>query len=222
MMIAEDAVLHRMQRAFRQVLNAFAHPGLVYEIELTAENQARPASLTGAQETAVRLFVDQAVTFAVVDAEEDTLASYLTSETHAVRVPVPRANFIVIPHRADSRLANRAVFEAAGGTLLSPEAGATVILGCMRLSQENDHTSLYKVAVSGPGVKEVNAFYVDRADWALARTARKDEFPCGIEILLVDNQGNVVAIPRSSQIELSHQALDAVCDSRDVDAQEVC
>lgn len=56
------------------------------------------------------------------------------------------------------------------------------------------------VEVRGPGVADVNRFAVDRVDWARARDARRDEFPCGIEIVLVDPAGRVVAVPRSSRV----------------------
>ena len=59
MMIREDAELHRAQRAFRSVLDAFARPGTVQSIELAPGNPARPAALDAALEAATRLFVDQ-------------------------------------------------------------------------------------------------------------------------------------------------------------------
>ena len=85
MMIREDAELHRAQRAFRSVLDAFARPGTVQSIELAPGNPARPAALDAALEAATRLFVDQAVTFCVADSETDATTAYLTSETHARR-----------------------------------------------------------------------------------------------------------------------------------------
>ena len=43
--------------------------------------------------------------------------------------------------------------------------------------------------------------YVSQAEWAHARAERADEYPCGIEILLVDGEGNVAALPRTTRIE---------------------
>ena len=207
MMIREDAELHRAQRAFRSVLDAFARPGTVQSIELAPGNPARPAALDAALEAATRLFVDQAVTFCVADSETDATTAYLTSETHARRAPLRDADFVVVPARADAQTAREAVAEACRGTLTSPEKGATVLMGCARLAEVPEdgqvaEPAVHVVALRGPGVERGNRFAVDRADWLRARDARGDEFPCGIEIVLVDPDGRVVAVPRSSRATL--------------------
>ena len=207
MMIREDAELHRAQRAFRSVLDAFARPGTVQSIELAPGNPARPAALDAALEAATRLFVDQAVTFCVADSETDATTAYLTSETHARRAPLRDADFVVVPARADAQTAREAVAEACRGTLTSPEKGATLLMGCARLAEVPEdgqvaEPAVHVVALRGPGVERENRFAVDRADWLRARDARGDEFPCGIEIVLVDPDGRVVAVPRSSRATL--------------------
>ncbi len=206
-MIREDAGLHRAQRAFRSVLDAFARPGTVHVVEPAANSPARPVALGASLEAVVRLFVDQAVTFCVADAESDATAAYLTGETHARRFPVREADFVVVPARADAQTAEEAVAQACRGTLVSPEKGATVLVGCARLASADEaagecggEPALHVVEVRGPGVADVNRFAVDRVDWARARDARRDEFPCGIEIVLVDPAGRVVAVPRSSRV----------------------
>lgn len=208
MMIVENADLHRMQRTFRSVLDAFAHPGTVQSIEPAPDNPLRPAALDAALESAVRLFVDHAVTFGVADGESDALAAYVSGETHSSRASVPDAEYVVVPARADACTAHRAVAEACRGTLIAPEKGATLLMGCTQLAEagsgscegKGDGPAMFAMEVRGPGVRDVNRFAVDRIEWARARAARNDEFPCGIEILLVDADGRIVAIPRSSQV----------------------
>ena len=205
MTIREDADLHRAQRAFRCVLDAFAHPGTVHRLAPAPENPASPVALDASLELVVRLFVDQAVTFCVADSESDAVAAYLTSETHARRVSLRDADFVVVPARADAQTASEAVAEACRGTLVSPEKGATLLMGCARLadvpeSGEVTEPAVHVVALQGPGVEHENRFAVDRVDWLRSRDARGDEFPCGIEIVLVDPAGRVVAVPRSSRV----------------------
>lgn len=208
MMIMENADLHRMQRTFRSVLDAFAHPGTVQSIEPAPDSPLRPVALAATLESAVRLFVDHAVTFGVSDGESDALATYVSSETHAARVSAPDAEYVIVPARADACAAYRAVAEACRGTLIAPEKGATLLMGCTRLVEAecascegaDADPTMFTVEVRGPGVRGVNRFAVDRVEWARARAARNDEFPCGIEIMLVDADGHVVAIPRSSQV----------------------
>ena len=202
MTIREDADLHRAQRAFRCVLDAFAHPGTVHQLVPAPENPASPVALDASLELVVRLFVDQAVTFCVADSESDAVAVYLTSETHARRAPLRDADFVVVPARADAQTASEAVAEACRGTLVSPEKGATLLMGCARLagvpeSGEVTEPAVHVVALQGPGVERENRFAVDRVDWLRARDARGDEFPCGIEIVLVDPEGRIAADPAS-------------------------
>ena len=154
MTIREDADLHRAQRAFRCVLDAFAHPGTVHRLAPAPENPASPVALDASLELVVRLFVDQAVTFCVPDSESDAVAAYLTSETHARRVSLRDADFVVVPARADAQTVYEAVAEACRGTLVSPEKGATVLVGCARLadapeSGEVSQPAVHVVALQG-------------------------------------------------------------------------
>ncbi len=238
MTISNSAELHRRQQAFRSLLDAFAQPGTVHQVALEEPRRTRPIMIDGALEALVRLFVDQAVSFGVADSEPEEAEQYFASETHAKRATCREAEFVVVPARADAETARDAVLEACRGTLISPEKGATAFIGCAHIladsagdshegeasaasaagSELDDMSSkepLHRVEVRGPGVRDVNRFAVDRVAWAEARAARKDEFPCGIEIVLVDAAGNFTAIPRSARLVVDGDAIVGRADARD-------
>lgn len=198
--IAEEVSPHCMQRAFRQVLDAFSHPGTVRRIEPEPARAESPETFGASLETLVRLFVDQAVSFCVRDREPHEEERYLVSETHAPCVPCRKAGFIVVPAHAGTTIMREAVLEASRGTFLAPEGGATMLMGCEHIAVAGAEVSrtLSTVEVRGPGVADVNRFEIDQTAWAEARAERDDEYPCGIEIVLVDAVGNLVAVPRSS------------------------
>ena len=60
-------------------------------------------------------------------------------------------------------------------------------------------STVWKIA--GPGVDGMASIVCDRGDVLQARLERGDEFPCGIDVVLVDGAGHVAAIPRSSLVE---------------------
>lgn len=202
MIVVEGASLHLMQRAFRHVLDAFARPGTVQRLPVELSRDGGPLEFGAPLETLVRLFVDQAVSFCVEDADSNAAERFLVSETHAVRMPCQEADFVIVPARADVQTVRNAVLEASRGVLASPEKGATVLMGCERIEAAGQRAGvpLPVVEVRGPGVADVNRFGIDRIAWADARAGRDDEYPCGIEIVLVDAEGDLVAIPRSARL----------------------
>ena len=226
-MVKDEEELHRLQRAFREVLDAYARPGTVHRIEAMPENAARPAEMDGCLETAVRLLVDQAVTFCVADAAPEAAAAYIADETHARRRAASDADYLVVLPRGAAEDEERAVREARPGTPVSPETGATVVVGCSRLAawpaqgEAGFAGSLHVVEVRGPGVRDANRFLVDRADWVAARAGRRDEFPCGVEIMLVDGEGRMVAVPRSAAVTVVPKPAPVPVPEQ-ASAQEVC
>lgn len=214
--------LHMMQRAFRATLDAFARPGSVHKIEPFSDEDPGHSALNAYLETAVRLFIDQAVTFAMIDSDSDQVAAYLVRETHAKKTAVQKADFVIIPSNTGSAREFEAIRSAQAGDLVSPEKGALIIMGvsCItdqpflpemdmssrflllsRASEaESEAENLKIFEVSGPGVVGSAQFALDRDAWAHARMARGDEFPCGVDILFVATDGTIVAIPRSSKV----------------------
>ena len=164
-MIANNVETHVAQRAFRQVLEAFARPGTVGQID-TFPKSGETAPVPGYFETAVRLFVDQAVTFCAVGAASHDVACWLTVQTHAKQVQTQEADFVLVDSISEV-----------------PAKGLT------------------RLGLLGPGIEKTAELYVSQVEWVHARAERADEYPCGIEILLVDGEGNVAALPRTTRIE---------------------
>lgn len=197
-MIAQDSEVHRMQRAYRCVMEAFARPGRI-QVLPAVENDPAPCGLAETLDTLVRMFVDQATTFFLCGHDEDQRA--IAAETGSRAAEVSSAAFVIVPQEANDEARWHAIERACCGTLIAPEKGATVLCACKRLSNEPQE-GMHAFAATGPGIEEIDRFYVDTDVWAKARFARGDEYPCGIEIILVDDAGRIVAIPRSCTITI--------------------
>lgn len=199
-MIAENKAMHAVQLAFRQTMDAFARPGTVRRFEVDDRWGSSAAGMSAPLEGLVRMFVDQAVDFAVAGGDSRT-ERFVVEETRSRATELAEAAFVVVP-KADEEALAQAVAAAHGGSFLAPEKGATVLAAVGLLSQEPVEGAA-RIEVEGPGVKGVQAFYADSLAWVEARRARGDEYPCGIEIALVAQDGSLVAIPRSSSVRVA-------------------
>lgn len=195
-MISQNSEIHRIQRSFRCVMDAAAHPGRMLTLPVDA---GRPVvtGLDASLDTVVRVFVDQAVSFAYLgDAVRERAIS---SETRSHAMGVAQAQFVIVEAGAGDSSVEYAIGRAHCGTLLAPERGATVVVGCGALSSDCEDGSI-GFAVSGPGVAGENVFFCDSDAWWRSREDRHDEYPCGIEVVLVDVRGRIVVIPRTSKV----------------------
>lgn len=210
-MISNNRETQLLQRAFRNLMNALARPGLIGDVEpLMRVGEIEEAPLPPCFEMVVRTLVDQAVTFAVSGSKEQEATRWVSLQTHSHATELELANFVLVPDVAHSALCRDAVFKAFEGTLVEPEKGATIIIACGALAGERipgdelgpvapgDKT--YRITAKGPGIKDTHTFYVDRVDWLEARKERGDEYPCGIDVFLVDAEGHVMGIPRTTII----------------------
>lgn len=194
--------IHRIQHSFRALMNGMAYPGTVRQLEVQNAPSHQFPYISNALATLITMLIDQATTFVVADEAEAELSHTIASETHGKSVPVDVAQFIIIPMHAAPEYVERAIELARSGSLLSPETGATIFIECESIENANALSGT-RVSVTGPGVESSNAFSVSRVNWAHARARKNDEFPCGIDIVLVDPNGNLVAIPRTSELTLN-------------------
>ena len=157
-MIAHNRETQLLQRAFRNLMNACARPGLLGDIEplaRTGEDAALPACF----DMVVRTLVDQAVTFTVLGSRATEANTWISLQTHSHTAEVTQSDFVLVPDVANSSACREGVLKACAGTLIEPETGSTE-----------------------------------------ARSERGDEYPCGIDVILVDEQGHVVAVPRTTKV----------------------
>lgn len=190
-------------------MDAIARPGCLKALKLPEHTGELEKVLGGPLATLVSIFIDQAVTFAIAAEDAAGLSDTIAAETHAWPTTLDQAAFAILPHGTNDRITADALAAVSAGSLISPEMGATVLIGCERLvssdhevSEHDEFDSLQWVSIEGPGVKDAHVFGIDCAEWAWARNRRADEFPCGIDIVLADKLGQVVAIPRTSFVSL--------------------
>lgn len=191
------------QQAFRAVMDAMARPGLAR----TLVPMPRPTLANAWLETLTQMLIDNSCTFCVAAGDEHALAEALSLRSYAVQAPSEEAHFAVITADASEERCSETLSALSGGTDASPERGATALIECTTLEAYGATTPTEIAAgttcfaVSGPGVASRHFFCVTNPWWHEIRERRNDEFPCGIDLILIDATGCLVALPRTARLE---------------------
>ena len=215
--LERDAVLDErafcLQQAFRALLDAMARPGEVAELPAataTAEADARAAGLFSATVTVADVLLDAATSVAVAGERGSDAERVLSRRAHVLSAAADDAPYAILPLDVDGAEACAFVSCLTSGTLVDPHLGATCVVECGTLLGTDaagartgsvsgaQHAGLWEL--SGPGIKDTARFACDRGEALQARIERADEFPCGIDLVLVDRASHVVAVPRSSAL----------------------
>ena len=198
--------VHDPQAAFRILLDAFARPGTVHDLAPLARRLpgAEDATAVGAWGVVTRTLLDADAPFAVVPDATTAFARSVREVTGAPRVPLADAGHVLVP---DPTTDPAPVLRAARrGTLEDPHLGATVVLAVDRLYGEGDaprghaarHATGYRI--EGPGVDGTRSLWVaHRHAWAAARDEAVADVPVGVDVLLLDGEDRIAALPRSTR-----------------------
>ncbi len=178
------------QAVFRVLLSTLAEPGRIGRLSLEGLGAAVvPLSLA---------VVDS--TFAVVG--DDAQLGRVRLATGASAVSLPEAALVALCGAVEPE----SIARLRRGSALEPELGAKVGVDCERLVADSGRWSEAGVAIefSGPGVAERTRLGVDgvaREVFVALQEANR-AFPAGVDAWLVDREGQVVGIPRSSTLEV--------------------
>lgn len=191
--ISQPAALE--QRTFRAMLSAMSMPGTV---EVLTNASSAAISTDSGWDGVVAIaqsFLDHEVTFHVAVANGTAVEDAILRRTGARTASLDRAGYVFV----DAANAKRAVDEAVEGGLEEPERSATVVIRCGSVGEGD-----LVLRLSGPGIDGETVFHIGGLDRAVieARNERNGPFPTGIDLLLVDGEGRVAGLPRSTQVEL--------------------
>jgi phosphonate C-P lyase system protein PhnH len=185
--------VHESQEVFRTLLNALSQPGTIHHLPQTLAHRFIPAlaplaalvshdvpfSVCGGESVATSIAVERATFGRSVEPEFAVFIAALTGH-------VPDAGSIRrgSAHRPD------------GGCQISYQISGRLVPGTTEESI---------LSIAGPGVPTVRSLSVEWATDELSSLqsllkARSDSWPMGFDIWLVDDFGQVVGIPRTSNI----------------------
>lgn len=186
------------QRIYRQTLDAMARPGKInalYQLKLNP-----PQGLNQAAAAIALTMLDSETSFYLALTSQD-ISEYLTLNTGARNCPVDCAEFIIAC--ADRALPELNVVNC--GTLLSPEKGATILFMVHRLATESNGLA---IVLTGPGIAGNSRLVIEGMHPGNLQiiASLNQEYPLGVDMICVDNRGNVACIPRSSTMQWEGEA----------------
>lgn len=181
------------QQTFRVLLRAMSQPGECCSL-LSAGDQKHPLL-----RIVLETLIDHEVAFAWIGpSENDLTPETVTRWTHARSVDLSEADFgIVIGDSSGGK-----VLKLKRGSAEMPDTGATMIY---RLPRSGHPESFLAEAVcSGPGIGPETCRQVAipglNPEELLAIREANEAFPLGIDCIFLTADGNVIALPRSTQI----------------------
>jgi alpha-D-ribose 1-methylphosphonate 5-triphosphate synthase subunit PhnH len=176
------------QRAYRALLRATANPGELCRL---------PSGSLKSCERALTTLLDHEISFCATGAGAREAAERLVSETGARIAPLREADFaLILEHGAPGALR-----ELRRGTLEAPERGATAVYAVRRLRPRWGPLVL---SLSGPGVPGVRFVGVEGLTETEVENVRETRagYPLGVDVYLVDREGGVLGLPRSTRVEV--------------------
>lgn len=186
--------VHNAQEIFRSLVQAMSRPGTICDIAPHAAvdngNGISPYIMS-----VLMTLLDGEVKFAVAAEDGNSSGRLVRQLTYADYVEPEEADYIVVPHGNEHEKWTRAAISSARtGTLESPERAATIIMEVENLKDGAD------VLLRGPGIEDKAGLKVDGyAEWLDIRREKNREFPLGVDMLLLDKQGSLAALPRTTQ-----------------------
>ena len=186
---------HDIQRVYRKLLNCMSRPGLIENI--SSESQKVDITIDMIKHLLTILFtvLYGEVTFHLPALKDSELIKKLNHLTYAKNAIVQQADYIIVTKGATQSELLAAFGQAKVGTLMDPQNSATLILEVKAINGGQ------QLALSGPGIEHKN--YVDVTgsfDWIGIRTEKNIEFPLGVDMMIVDETGNIICLPRTTQI----------------------
>jgi alpha-D-ribose 1-methylphosphonate 5-triphosphate synthase subunit PhnH len=185
-----------LQKVFRRVLQAMSRPGRTYSVAAQYSVSDRWSSLM----LVLRTVLDHEVSFCVVgNGTGKELERMIFDKTKSKVADIASADYIIVPD-GDS---HGEILKAQRGTPEYPDRSATVIFSLPSLLLKEEGKPL--LAFTGPGIREeiVTAPLkgIEFRELACLKEINS-EYPLGVDTLFIDQGGRVMALPRSTAIEI--------------------
>ncbi|WP_042161373.1 phosphonate C-P lyase system protein PhnH [Paenibacillus gorillae] len=188
-------MVHDIQIAYRQLVDAMSRPGYLADITEEAGKLNPEPSMLPATQILARMLLDTEVSFGVVSEREAEAVHLLNQLTYANETTLEAADFIFVLSDATPEQLLQVLKSAKIGELQDPHRSATIIIETPSL------TGGSKLQLSGPGIRTVAEAEIQLNEaWIDIRGERNAEFPLGLDLIFTDSANRLLALPRTAQV----------------------
>ncbi len=191
-------VVHDLQEVYRKVIQIMSRPGRIENIQEFAEKNTFEWDGFDGSFLIAMMLLDGEVSFHVAEGEDSRLSAQLAKLTSARKSALQDADYVFLTRETDIQTIQNVFQQVKKGTLENPQSAATIIIEVNRpLANEGP------ITLKGPGIEKQETLFIDNgAAWLKDRAAVNKEYPLGIDLILVDENHNIAALPRTTQTEV--------------------
>lgn len=179
-------LVHDTQRAFRTVQDAMARPGKISRLHNTQNATAMLA----------HTLLDREVSYHMLPGFDEQLQQTIALQTLAQQADPSNADFLFISATTPPHHIQEALIEAKNGTLTDPHQSATIIFQTPHITEGTTWR------LTGPGIQtSTELTFKFSPELHHIRQAKNQEYPLGIDMIIIDTTGQIAAIPRTTLME---------------------
>ncbi|WP_240421762.1 phosphonate C-P lyase system protein PhnH [Paenibacillus periandrae] len=194
-------LIHDTSLVYRTLLDAMSRPGSVGNIGAAADKLLQPAPENRMGLALALALLDADVRFAVRMKDGTTLEQAICRQTYAQTAVSSQADYVFVDGDLPEAALERLFTEIRCGTMQEPEDSATLFV---RVDEVADATlEAASIVLAGPGIYDRAFCRIKGLSpvWISERARLNAEYPVGIDLIVFDGQGNVMALPRTTSIE---------------------
>lgn len=191
------------QQVFRLLMDAMSRPGKINKLTDYGFTSI-PSGFNPYVLTLVKTLGDNTVTFSIAGDRKESWESYLEINTGAKLDFVNQADYVVF----QGPIFSQDILTVKRGTLEFPEDSATAIITVDCLGKKEDSILTAPASaftMRGPGIKDVITLKIGGLDKKFGQALAEANaiFPLGIDIIMVDVEGQLACIPRTTKVEVA-------------------
>ena len=196
--------VHESQHVFTVLLNSLSNPGTIHTIDKTVWERTDGCAVP------LLALLGHETPFCVLGEHSEELTAIVQHVTTGRPSSLKDARYVAIPHSVTSE----EFAEISTGSDLRPDSAAQISVYCSGRFSTSAASSIEgtSVRLSGPGVNGESELSFEHIDSVVLASLlnRKFAFPRGHDIWFCNNEGQVVAIPRSTTVTLISSSTEKV------------